>query len=65
MLLAAVPGCWPLEGLAPCVTSHSPVLPAGPEKESPPRKKAGLASFRLSGLKSRDRGDCITQGTWL
>uniref|UniRef100_A0A9L0JJ18 Obscurin, cytoskeletal calmodulin and titin-interacting RhoGEF n=1 Tax=Equus asinus TaxID=9793 RepID=A0A9L0JJ18_EQUAS len=29
--------------------------PEGPEKESPPRKKAGLASFRLSGLKSRDR----------
>ncbi|KAF5923765.1 hypothetical protein HPG69_008128 [Diceros bicornis minor] len=28
--------------------------PEGPE-ESPPRKKAGLASFRLSGLKSRDR----------
>nr|XP_025844503.1 obscurin [Vulpes vulpes] len=28
--------------------------PAGPEKESPPRKKAGLASFRL-GLKSRDQ----------
>uniref|UniRef100_A0A8C3YS51 Obscurin n=1 Tax=Catagonus wagneri TaxID=51154 RepID=A0A8C3YS51_9CETA len=27
----------------------------GPEKESPPRKKAGLASFRLSGLKSKDR----------
>ncbi|XP_035583582.1 obscurin-like [Zalophus californianus] len=29
-------------------------LPAGLEKESPPRKKAGLASFRL-GLKSRAR----------
>eukprot|EP00071_Canis_lupus_P023360 XP_013974426.1 obscurin isoform X2 [Canis lupus familiaris] len=28
--------------------------PEGPEKESPPRKKAGLASFRL-GLKSRDQ----------
>nr|XP_021545583.1 obscurin [Neomonachus schauinslandi] len=28
--------------------------PGGLEKESPPRKKAGLASFRL-GLKSRDR----------
>uniref|UniRef100_A0A673TIF7 Obscurin n=1 Tax=Suricata suricatta TaxID=37032 RepID=A0A673TIF7_SURSU len=28
--------------------------PEGPEKESPPRKKAGLASFRL-GLKSKDR----------
>ncbi|XP_040478675.1 obscurin-like [Ursus maritimus] len=28
--------------------------PEGLEKESPPRKKAGLASFRL-GLKSRDR----------
>ncbi|NIG60087.1 obscurin-like [Pontoporia blainvillei] len=27
----------------------------GLEKEGPPRKKAGLASFRLSGLKSRDR----------
>uniref|UniRef100_A0A8W4FC20 Obscurin n=1 Tax=Sus scrofa TaxID=9823 RepID=A0A8W4FC20_PIG len=27
----------------------------GPEKESPPRKKAGLTSFRLSGLKSKDR----------
>uniref|UniRef100_A0A8C4MIZ6 Obscurin n=1 Tax=Equus asinus asinus TaxID=83772 RepID=A0A8C4MIZ6_EQUAS len=26
--------------------------PEGPEKESPPRKKAGLASFRLSGLKT-------------
>ncbi|XP_022419029.2 obscurin isoform X4 [Delphinapterus leucas] len=29
--------------------------PEGLEKEGPPRKKAGLASFRLSGLKSRDR----------
>ncbi|KAK1342354.1 hypothetical protein QTO34_015118 [Cnephaeus nilssonii] len=29
--------------------------PQGPEKEGPPRKKAGLASFRLSGLKSRDQ----------
>ncbi|XP_061044997.1 obscurin-like [Eubalaena glacialis] len=29
--------------------------PAGLEKEGPPRKKAGLASFRLSGLKSRDQ----------
>nr|XP_020031284.1 obscurin-like isoform X2 [Castor canadensis] len=27
----------------------------GPEKEEPPRKKAGLASFRLSGLKGRDQ----------
>ncbi|EPQ06910.1 Obscurin [Myotis brandtii] len=29
--------------------------PQGPEKEGPPRKKAGLVSFRLSGLKSRDQ----------
>ncbi|XP_051023238.1 LOW QUALITY PROTEIN: obscurin-like [Acomys russatus] len=29
--------------------------PEGPEKEEPPRKKAGLASFRLSGLKGRDQ----------
>ncbi|XP_016066117.1 PREDICTED: obscurin-like [Miniopterus natalensis] len=29
--------------------------PQGPEKEGPPRKKANLASFRLSGLKSRDQ----------
>ncbi|OWK12180.1 OBSCN [Cervus elaphus hippelaphus] len=29
--------------------------PEGLEKEGPPRKKAGLASFRLSGLKSKDR----------
>ncbi|XP_035888695.1 obscurin-like [Phyllostomus discolor] len=29
--------------------------PQGPEKEGPPRKKAGLASFRLSGLRSRDQ----------
>ncbi|XP_057396424.1 obscurin [Balaenoptera acutorostrata] len=29
--------------------------PAGLEKEGPRRKKAGLASFRLSGLKSRDQ----------
>uniref|UniRef100_A0A480QS83 Obscurin isoform IC n=1 Tax=Sus scrofa TaxID=9823 RepID=A0A480QS83_PIG len=34
----------------------------GPEKESPPRKKAGLTSFRLSGLKSKDRGGCTAQG---
>ncbi|KAL6089773.1 hypothetical protein STEG23_015653, partial [Scotinomys teguina] len=27
----------------------------GPEKEEPPRKRAGLASFRLSGLKGRDQ----------
>lgn len=40
------------------VTSHGPVLYAGPEKEGPPRKKAGLASFRLLGLKSRDQGGC-------
>ncbi|KAM4861683.1 obscurin [Thomomys bottae] len=29
--------------------------PEGPEKEEPPRKKTGLASFRLSGLKGRDQ----------
>uniref|UniRef100_A0A8C6S235 Obscurin n=1 Tax=Nannospalax galili TaxID=1026970 RepID=A0A8C6S235_NANGA len=29
--------------------------PEGSEKEEPPRKKAGLASFRLSGLKGRDQ----------
>nr|XP_019585378.1 PREDICTED: obscurin [Rhinolophus sinicus] len=29
--------------------------PEGSEKEGTPRKKAGLASFRLSGLKSRDQ----------
>lgn len=29
--------------------------PEGPEREGPPRKKAGLASFRLSGLKGRDQ----------
>uniref|UniRef100_A0A8C5LEG3 Obscurin n=1 Tax=Jaculus jaculus TaxID=51337 RepID=A0A8C5LEG3_JACJA len=29
--------------------------PEGPEKEEPPRKKAGLTSFRLSGLKGRDQ----------
>ncbi|XP_032951653.1 obscurin isoform X4 [Rhinolophus ferrumequinum] len=29
--------------------------PEGSEKEAPPRKKTGLASFRLSGLKSRDQ----------
>lgn len=38
------------------MTSCGLVLPAGSEKEGPPRKKAGLASFRLSGLKSRDQG---------
>ncbi|ELW67353.1 Obscurin [Tupaia chinensis] len=29
--------------------------PEGLEKEGPPRKKSGLASFRLSGLKSKDQ----------
>uniref|UniRef100_A0A673TV90 Obscurin n=1 Tax=Suricata suricatta TaxID=37032 RepID=A0A673TV90_SURSU len=36
--------------------------PEGPEKESPPRKKAGLASFRL-GLKSKDRGEELSDET--
>lgn len=59
------PHGWP-QGLPPMlpgdlgpsgVTSRRLVIPAGLEKESPPRKKAGLASLRL-GLKSRDRGGC-------
>ncbi|EGV98930.1 Obscurin [Cricetulus griseus] len=29
--------------------------PEGPEREEPPRKKTGLASFKLSGLKGRDQ----------
>ncbi|KAL1780292.1 obscurin, partial [Sigmodon hispidus] len=29
--------------------------PESPEKEEPPRKKTGLTSFRLSGLKGRDQ----------
>lgn len=33
-----------------------PLSSTGPEREGPPRKKAGLASFRLSGLKGRDQG---------
>lgn len=54
MLPMAVPGGW--------LSSHGPVFPAGSEKEGPPRKKAGLASFRLSGLKSRDQGGHIAWG---
>ncbi|XP_040831038.1 obscurin-like [Ochotona curzoniae] len=39
-------------------TLGEPALPtclAGVEKEGPPRKKPGFTSFRLSGLKGRDR----------
>ena len=39
------------------MTFTGPLPPAGLEKEGPPRKKPGLASFRLSGLKSWDRGE--------
>ena len=44
------------------MTSHGHFLTAGLEKEGPRRKKAGLASFRLSGLKSRDQGGYTAQG---
>ena len=47
--------------LGPLGVTSGGLLPAGLEKESPPRKKAGLASFRL-GLKSKDRGGCAALG---
>ncbi|KAK2085879.1 hypothetical protein P7K49_035304, partial [Saguinus oedipus] len=56
--LLAARGGWCCQGTGLlAMTSIGPLSPAGLEKEGPPRKKPGLASFRLSGLKSWDRGE--------